>query len=181
MKRILIFIIIIFCYVSLFAIEPKNIVATLNLAGGETDRYEIGFSSTPVDSLADQAGTVNSELIILPGSFTAMNDSIYFYWKLMTKTPLYIRIRIDEPMKRTDGIAGYPIDWAVSWGRENTDAVQIADGSIASNGKKEELLFTYTDGQDAAHSIPLHVETVSIVGKPAAHYSGTLIVTIGIN
>ena len=99
----------------------------------------------------------------------------------MTETPLYIRIRIDEPMKRTDGIAGYPIDWAVSWGRENTDAVQIADGSIASNGKKEELLFTYTDGQDAAHSILLHVETVSIVGKPATHYSGTLIVTIGIN
>lgn len=184
MKRILIFITILFCGTFLYAVE-ENITAVLNLSGENADRYEIGFSSSPIDSLADERQEVDAKLEIAPGSSIATNDSIYFYWKLMTESTLYMRIKIDSPMKRTDGVNdGSFVDWKVSWTRENSDTVQISDGSVTSktgDGDKERLIYTYQKGRDAAHSIKLNVETYSVAGKPATDYSGTLTVSIGVN
>ena len=183
MKRILIFITILFCGTFLYAVE-ENITAVLNLSGESADKYEIGFSSSPIDSLADERQKVDAKLEIAPGSSIATNDSIYFYWKLMTETTLCMRIRIDGPMM-TDEFPGSSLHWKVSWDRENSDTVQIKDGMVTSKDPGDgrgEPIFTYSKGKDAAHSVQLHVETYSLEGiPPAKEYSGNLIVSIGIN
>ncbi len=161
-----------------FAVDDErnpSIMVVLDNTSGDGS-YEIGFSTNSIDNLVDEPSVAgNQELTAKPGEFIARNESVYFYWKLISEQKIEFSLSIGD-------LGNSGIDWRIYWNRDI--AAGINDGEISTEqGKvRNTPIYTYDPSDassDPAHSILLRAETESIEGlNVESPYVGTLTATI---
>ena len=146
---------------------------------GANDRFEIGFSTIPIDDLADEVESISSVNLkvsddtgkaILPA-----DNSIYLYWKIQTAFNQIISLSWSDNLSSNAGT----LDWIVYTtpygdGVDSGDSVVTSGAVVLNRNPSDNTAFKF--GTAGCQKLTVVSEPVTDAG--VGIYSGTLLLTI---
>lgn len=173
------FVLVLFLISSLSAVSAEkeaDAILTLNLKEGE-GTYSFGFSSSEVDSYVSSVMPTlgeYSEIKVEPGKDYGENDKLYFFWKILSENKIELTLSLEGPLSNGSDY----IDWNVRWDRKLEEGIRSGSLSSADGDSSNTVYIFREDGQSAANSVKLYVQTESVAGKSLGQYTGTITATI---
>lgn len=186
MRKVFLFLILIATLpLSAIDITAEPIALVLNRSADD-GTFEIGFSSNEIESILDSVSAVegDKELNVEPGLYYATDNSVYLYWKILSKKNIKLSLEIadGQEMHPSDNSGPPYLSWSVHWDRKA--GTSITGGDISSstdpNIYKKDVYNHLANGESmtSADSVRLYVKTGDVLGLPLKEYRGTLKATI---
>lgn len=169
---------------SLASVGQSILTTSINLSpngpgAGTNDRFEIGFSTIPIDDLADEVESISSVNLkvsddtgkaILPA-----DNSIYLYWKIQTAFNQIISLSWSDNLSSNTGT----LDWIVYTtpygdGVDSGDSVVTSGAAVLNRNPSDNTAFKF--GTAGCQKLTVVSEPVTDAG--VGIYSGTLLLTI---
>ena len=166
----------------------------LNL--NSTDSFEVGFSTNAIAALDTKVNKA-SDVTLAPddGAFTATNNSVYVYWKILSPNNCNIYLEatsliLDDSSSNVAAAGAITLTITTAAGTSAADDGKAVTTGTTTKGLNNTVftriggegnnLFSYTAGEDhqAAGSQLLTVTTGNFAGKTAGSYTAHLKLTI---
>lgn len=170
--------------------SAENLSATTDVllkfgVDDNSSRFEIGFSTEPVDennfSDFDKNGEVSLTINATGTAASNSEDPLFVYWNIIDKEGIKLELAIPGPLEDSavDSPTTDTIDWQVAFTTEEGGSATSEEATAES----PKTLLISNEALLGVGSKQLTVSTLgnALVGKDAATYTGELIVRVASN